>query len=409
VVNRGVDLRAHPRDLAFQRLDAGVKLVDRKRIEILARQQRQGIFRLVREELVQVHGARIRFPGARVKPRGLRRRAFGARRGRMDAIPETMIAIDPAAPGGPEVLQPVERAVPRPGPGEVLIRVAAAGVNRPDVMQRLGFYPPPPGAPSIPGLEVAGTIVGGGRDGEPVCALVAGGGYAQYCAAPEGQCLPVPAGYSMVEAAALPETFFTVWTNLFQRGGAKAGDSVLVHGGTSGIGATAILLGKVFGLTVIVTAGSAGKCARAVEIGAAHAIDYKAQDFVEEVKRITGGAGVAAVLDMVGGDYLPRNLACLAEEGRHVSIAGQRGGTAEIALWDVMRKRLTLTGSTLRARSVEFKAALAAELEREVWPHLEAGRIRPIVHATFPLDRAAEAHIMMESGEHVGKIVLDMS
>ncbi|HEX8124609.1 MAG TPA: NAD(P)H-quinone oxidoreductase [Allosphingosinicella sp.] len=327
----------------------------------------------------------------------------------MDAIPDKMIAIDPAVPGGPEVLRPEERQVPRPGPGEVLIRVEAAGVNRPDVMQRLGLYPPPPGAPAIPGLEVAGTIVGGDRDGERVCALVAGGGYAQYCAAPEGQCLPVPAGFSMVEAAALPETFFTVWTNLFQRGGAKAGDTVLVHGGTSGIGTTAILLGKAFGVEVIVTAGSPDKCARAIEIGAAHAIDYKAQDFVAEVKRITGAAGVAVVLDMVGGDYLPRNLACLAEAGRHVSIAAQRGASVEIPIWDVMRKRLILTGSTLRARSAEFKAALAEELQREVWPHLEAGRIRPVIHSTFPLTDAAGAHRLMDSGEHVGKIVLEVA
>ena len=326
----------------------------------------------------------------------------------MDAIPVVMTAIDPAAPGGPEVLHPVERPVPRPGAGEVLIRVEAAGVNRPDVMQRLGFYPPPPGAPAIPGLEVAGTIVGGGRDGERVCALVAGGGYAQYCVASQGQCLPVPAGFSMVEAAALPETFFTVWTNLFQRGRAKAGDTVLVHGGTSGIGTTAILLGKVFGLTVIVTAGSAEKCARALEIGAAHAIDYKTRDFASEVKRVTGGAGVAVVLDMVGGDYVPKNLACLAEEGRHVSIAAQRGPSVEIPIWEVMRKRLTLTGSTLRARSVEFKAALADELRREVWPHLEAGRIRPVIHSTFPLEDAAGAHRLMDSGDHVGKIVLEV-
>jgi putative PIG3 family NAD(P)H quinone oxidoreductase len=329
----------------------------------------------------------------------------------MDAIPDMMTAIDPAAPGEPEVLQPVERPVPKPAAGEVLIRVAAAGVNRPDVMQRLGFYPPPPGVPSIPGLEVAGTIVAGddALAGTAVCALVAGGGYAEYCAAPLGQCLPVPDGFSMVEAAALPETFFTVWTNLFQRGGARRGDTVLVHGGTSGIGTTAILLGKVFGLTVIVTAGSQAKCARALEIGAAHAIDYKAQDFAAEVKRITGGAGVAVVLDMVGGDYVPRNLACLAEEGRHVSIAAQRGASVEIALWDVMRKRLSLTGSTLRARPVEFKAALADELRREVWPHLAAGRIRPVVHSTFPLVDAAGAHRLMDSGEHVGKIVLEVA
>jgi NADPH2:quinone reductase len=327
-------------------------------------------------------------------------------------IPASMIAIDPAEPGGPEVLQPVERPVPRPGPGDYLIRVAAAGVNRPDVMQRFGLYPPPPGAPSIPGLEVAGEIVAAGegadaaRIGERVCALVAGGGYAQYCIAPAGQCLPAPGPLSMMEAAALPETFFTVWTNLFQRGGAKAGDSVLVHGGTSGIGTTAILLGRIFGLTLIVTAGSAEKCARAREIGAAHAIDYKKEDFEARVKEITGGRGVDIVLDMVGGDYLPRNLACLAEEGRHVSIAVQRGAKAELPLWQIMAKRLTLTGSTLRARPAAFKAALAAELYREVWPHLEAGEIRPIICAKFPLARAAEAHKLMESGEHVGKIVL---
>jgi putative PIG3 family NAD(P)H quinone oxidoreductase len=330
----------------------------------------------------------------------------------MSEIFQTMFAIDPAQPGGPEVLKPIERPVPRPGAGEVLIRVEAAGVNRPDVMQRLGFYPPPPGAPSIPGLEVAGTIAAAGEGidpslvGEKVCALVAGGGYAQYCAAPEGQCLPVPAGFSMAEAAALPETFFTVWTNLFQRGGAKAGDTALVHGGTSGIGTTAILLGKMFGLTIIVTAGSPDKCARAIEVGAAHAIDYKAEDFVEAVRRLTAGRGVDVVLDMVGGDYVPRNLECLAEEGRHVSIAAQRGPKAEIPIWQVMAKRLTLTGSTLRARSVEFKSALAAELRDKVWPRLEAGEARPVIDSVFPLERAADAHRRMDSGDHVGKIVL---
>ncbi|MDB5691599.1 MAG: NAD(P)H-quinone oxidoreductase [Alphaproteobacteria bacterium] len=327
-------------------------------------------------------------------------------------LPATMRAIDPADSGGPEVLRPVDRPVPEPKAGEYLVRVAAAGVNRPDVMQRLGLYPPPPGAPAILGLEIAGEIVAAGegadrsRIGEAICALVAGGGYAEYCAAPAGQCLPVPGRFSMVEAAALPETFFTVWTNLFQRGGAKAGDLVLVHGGTSGIGTTAILLGKVFGLDVIVTAGSAEKCARALAIGAAHAIDYKAEDFEARVKEITAERGVDIVLDMIGGDYLPRNLACLAEEGRHVSIATQRGPKAEVSLWDVMRRRLILTGSTLRARPAAFKAALAAELRREVWPHLEAGEIRPVICATFPLARAAEAHKLMESGEHVGKIVL---
>jgi putative PIG3 family NAD(P)H quinone oxidoreductase len=332
----------------------------------------------------------------------------------MSTIPTFMIAIDPSEAGGPDVLKPVERPVPPPGPGEYLVRVAAAGVNRPDVMQRLGLYPPPPGAPSIPGLEIAGEIVAAGegadpaRIGERVCALVAGGGYAQYCAAPAGQCLKVPGALSMVEAAALPETYFTVWTNLFQRGGAKAGDTVLVHGGTSGIGTTAIQLGNVFGLSVIVTAGSAGKCARAREIGAAHAIDYKAEDFEARVKEITADRGVDIVLDMIGGDYLAKNLACLAEEGRHVSIAVQRGAKGEVPIWQIMAKRLTLTGSTLRARPAAFKAALAAELRREVWPHLEAGDIRPVIDRVFLLDQAAEAHRRMESSEHVGKIVLEV-
>jgi putative PIG3 family NAD(P)H quinone oxidoreductase len=323
-------------------------------------------------------------------------------------VTQIMIAIDPAAPGGPEVLQPVERPVPEPKPGELLVRVEAAGVNRPDVIQRLGLYPPPPGAPSILGLEIAGTVVAGdeARIGDKVCALVAGGGYAEYCAAPAAQCLPVPRGFSMVEAAALPETFFTVWTNLFQLGRARAGDRVLVHGGTSGIGTTAILLGKLFELEVIVTAGSAHKCARALDIGAAHAIDYRAGDFVEDVMSVTGGRGVDIVLDMIGGDYLPRNLQCLADEGRHVSIAVQRGAKAELPIWQVMARRLTLTGSTLRARDAAFKASLAAELRREVWPHLDAGTIRPVIDSTFPLMDAAAAHRRMESSAHVGKIVL---
>jgi putative PIG3 family NAD(P)H quinone oxidoreductase len=324
----------------------------------------------------------------------------------MAALPATMVAIDPGAPGGPEVLVPVERPLPEPGPAELLVRVEAAGVNRPDLMQRKGLYPPPPGVPSVLGLEIAGTVATGSRAGERVCALVAGGGYAQYCAAPQGQCLPVPKGFSMVEAAALPETFFTVWTNLFELGRAGSGDTILVHGGTSGIGTTAILLGRAFGLAVIVTAGSADKCARALEIGAAHAIDYRAEDFVARVAEITRGRGVDVVLDMVGGDYLPRNLACLAEEGRHVSIAMQRGASAEIPLWPIMAKRLVLTGSTLRARPAAFKAALADALRDQVWPKLEAGMIRPVVGATFPLADAAAAHRLMESGQHVGKIVL---
>lgn len=330
----------------------------------------------------------------------------------MSALPDVMRCIDPDTAGGPEVLRIVERPVPVAGPGEVLVRVAAAGVNRPDVMQRQGKYPPPPGAPSIPGLEVSGTIVAVGPDtdgaieGQPVCALIAGGGYAEYVAVPFGQCLPVPEALSMVEAAAIPETLFTVWTNLFERGYADEGDTVLVHGGTSGIGTMAILLGRVFGLTVIVTAGSAAKCAAALELGAAHAIDYRTEDFVERVKAITDGRGVAVVLDMVGGDYVPRNLKCLAEDGRHVSIAVQRGAEATVPLFEIMRRRLTLTGSTLRARDAEFKAMVADELARHVWPHVEAGALKPVIDRSFPLAEAAEAHRRMEGGDHVGKIVL---
>jgi len=330
----------------------------------------------------------------------------------MTDLPDQMDAIDPAEHGGPEVLRLVRRPVPAPGPGEVLIRVAAAGVNRPDVIQRRGLYPPPPGAPSIPGLEVAGEIVALGEgvgfelSNQEVCALIAGGGYAEYATAPAGQCLPVPVSLTMVEAAALPETLFTVWTNLFERAFAAEGEIALVHGGTSGIGTMAIALADLFGLRIIVTCGSDEKCRQAEALGASAAINYKTQDYVEEVKKLTGGAGVHIVLDMVGGDYLPRNLDCLAEEGRHVSIAVQGGATAELPIWKVMQKRLTLTGSTLRPRSVAFKTMVADELSRAVWPHVEAGKLRPVIHATFPLAQAAEAHRMMEAGEHVGKIVL---
>ncbi len=333
----------------------------------------------------------------------------------MTTVPAAMTAIDPEGPGGPEVLRAATHPVPAPGEGEVLIAVAAAGVNRPDVMQRLGHYPPPPGAPLIPGLEVSGIIVAAGEGvgshmiGQAVCALVSGGGYAQYCAAPAGQCLPVPEALTMIEAAALPETLFTVWTNVFERAYATDGETLLVHGGTSGIGTMAIQLGGLFGLRVIVTAGSDEKCARALEIGAAHAINYRTQDFVEEVRAFTDDEGVQIVLDMVGGDYVPRNLACLAEDGRHVSIAIQRGGKAEIKIWEVMARRLTLTGSTLRARSVEFKTLVAEELARTVWPLVEEGRLKPVIDSVFPLEQASEAHRRMESGEHVGKIVLEVA
>ncbi|WP_375428016.1 NAD(P)H-quinone oxidoreductase [uncultured Sphingomonas sp.] len=325
-----------------------------------------------------------------------------------------MRAIDPATPGGPEVLEVVERPVPAPGAGEVLVRVAAAGVNRPDILQRLGGYPPPPGAPTIMGLEVAGEVVGVGAGvgaitvGQTVCALLAGGGYAEYAVAPEGQCLPVPASLTAVEAAAMPETLFTVWTNLFERAYATEGDTVLVHGGTSGIGTMAIGLCGLFGIGIIVTVGSPEKAHAARELGATHAIDYNAEDFVERVREITGGRGVAAVLDMVGGDYVGRNLQCLADDGRHVSIAVQRGAVATIPVFEVMRRRLTLTGSTLRPRDAAFKSLVADELSRTVWPHVEAGRLKPVIDRTFALEDAPDAHRRMEAGTHVGKIVLTM-
>jgi len=322
-----------------------------------------------------------------------------------------MRAIEAPEPGGPEALQLVERPVPKAGAGEVLIEVAAAGVNRPDILQRKGLYAPPSGASLVLGLEVAGTVVAAGKGvealvGERVCALVAGGGYAEYCVAPAGTCLPVPEVLTMAEAAAMPETLFTVWVNLFERGFAADGDAVLVHGGTSGIGTMAIALGKLFGLTVIVTCGSDAKCAAALDIGAAAAINYKAQDFVEEVKRLTDGRGVAVVLDMVGGDYVPRNLAALAEEGRHVSIAHQGGAKTELLIPQIMFRRLTLTGSTLRMRSVEFKTMVADEIAKTVWPYAEGGRLKPVIDSVFLLAEAADAHRRMESGEHVGKIVL---
>lgn len=330
----------------------------------------------------------------------------------MAALPETMTAIDPAEPGGPDVLRPVERPVPKPGPGEVLIKVEAAGVNRPDVAQRLGYYPPPKGAPTILGLEVAGRVVaaadadGADMIGQAVCALISGGGYAEYALAPIGQCLPVPPAITMVEAAAIPETLFTVWTNLFERAYAVEGDAVLVHGGTSGIGTMAITLGKLFGLTMIVTCGSDEKCEAARALGADVAINYKTEDFVTRVREVTDGRGCNAVLDMVGGDYLPRNIKCLAEDGRHVSIATLGGASAEVPIMAVMLKRLTLTGSTLRARSVEFKTLVADELSRSVWPHVAEGRLKPVIDRTFPLAEAASAHQYMESGDHIGKIVL---
>lgn len=327
-------------------------------------------------------------------------------------IPQMMTAIGFDAPGGPDVLRAQQLPVPRPGPGQVLIKVAFAGVNRPDVIQRQGFYPPPPGASPIPGLEVSGQIAALGEGvtsvlpGQQVCALVSGGGYAEYCLAMADHCLAVPAGLPMEQAAALPETLFTVWHNVFERGYARDGETILVHGGTSGIGSMTCLLGKLFGLTVIVTCGGAEKCAAALEIGADHAIDYKASDFVGEVDRITGGRGVELVLDMVAGDYVARNLKCLADDGRHVTIAVQGGVRAEINMAEIMRRRLTLTGSTLRPRSNAFKALLTQEIIRNAWPFVESGELRPVMDQTFALTDAAAAHARMEGGSHIGKIVL---
>lgn len=328
-----------------------------------------------------------------------------------ESLADDMIAIGIEKPGGPDVLVPHSRAVPTAGACEVLIRVVAAGVNRPDVLQRQGKYPPPPGASDIPGLEVSGVIVAVGEGakmaiGQRVCALLAGGGYAEYAVAPAGQCLPVPDSYDLVEAAALPETLFTVWTNLFERAYVVGGDLVLVHGGTSGIGTMAISLCKLFDIDIIVTCGSDAKCEQALEWGATHAINYKTQDFVEEVKRLTDGQGVAAVLDMVGGDYLPRNIECLAEDGRHVSIATLGGAKAAIFIPALMQRRLTLTGSTLRGRTAEFKGLVAEELLRNVWSFVEEGRLRPAMDRRFALRDAAKAHARMDAGDHFGKIVL---
>ncbi|MDX1512454.1 MAG: NAD(P)H-quinone oxidoreductase [Gammaproteobacteria bacterium] len=328
------------------------------------------------------------------------------------SIPEQMTAIGIAEPGGPEVLRPVTLATPRPGKEQVLIKVAAAGVNRPDVMQRKGMYPPPPGAPETPGLEIAGEVVAlgdGAADlspGDRVCALVTGGGYAEYCVAAASLCLPYPDGMEAVQAAALPETFFTVWTNVFDRGRLTEGERFLVHGGTSGIGTTAIQLARAFGATVFATAGSAEKCRACEELGADAAINYREEDFVERIGELTEGRGVDLILDMVAGDYLPRNLKCLATDGRLVQIALQKGPKVEMNLLPVMLNRLTITGSTLRPRSVSEKAGIAASLRKRVWPLLSQGKVAPVIHETFPLARAADAHALMESSRHIGKILL---
>jgi NADPH2:quinone reductase len=326
-----------------------------------------------------------------------------------------MRAIEITQPGGPEVLQPCERPMPELKAGEVLIRVIAAGVNRPDVFQRLGQYPVPPGASDLPGLEVAGEIVDGDlgnsgfKKGDLVCALVQGGGYAEYCAAPLAQCLPVPKGLSPLEAASLPETFFTVWSNVFQRAGLQPGETLLVQGGSSGIGVTAIQIAVAMGHRVFATAGSEDKCRACERLGAERAINYKTEDFSAVVKELTGGKGVDVILDMVGGDYLKREIACLADDGRIVLIALLGGARTEIDLGQVLRRRLSITGSTLRPRPVAFKAQIARELRERVWPLIEAGKIKPVIHQVFPLEQAAQAQALMESSAHVGKIMLEVS
>jgi len=330
------------------------------------------------------------------------------------SLPDKMRAVEITKPGPPEVLKVAQRPLPVPKPNEILVKVAAAGVNRPDVLQRTGNYPVPPGASDLPGLEIAGEVVACGSEarmwkvGASVCALAHGGGYAEYCVVPDVQALPVPRGLSMIEAASLPETFFTVWSNVYDRGRLKAGETLLVQGGSSGIGVTAIQMAKALGNHVLATAGSDEKCAACIKLGADKAINYRTQDFVAEVLAATGGKGVNVVLDMVGGDYVPRELKCLADEGRLVFIAFLRGPKTELDINEVMRRRLILTGSTLRPRPVEFKGAIARSLREHVWPLIEAGKIKPVIFKTFPLADAAEAHRLMESSQHIGKLVLSV-
>jgi NADPH2:quinone reductase len=330
------------------------------------------------------------------------------------ALPDQMQVVEISRPGGPEVLRVVSRALPQPKPGEVLIRVAAAGVNRPDCMQRAGTYAPPPGASDLPGLEVSGTVVAVGtgvtqwKIGDQVCALTPGGGYAEFCVTPAGHCLPPPKGWSLTQAASLPETFFTVWINVFERARLAPGETLLVHGGSSGIGVSAIQMAHAFGHRVFATAGSAEKCAACERLGAERAINYRTQDFVEEVKRLTDGKGVDVILDMVGGDYVPRDLKCLAPDGRLSLIAFLGGSRATLDLMDVLVRRLSITGSTLRPRAVEFKTAVANALREKVWPLIDAGKIRPVIYKTFMLAQTSAAHELIESGQHIGKIVLEV-
>ena len=401
-------MRLGPGDLGLQERHALVEFFEAERVEILGPDQLDGV--VGAEIVIVVHEPSVDPAAAQVnKPT---QPNFTRMRGRVSVgTAETMRAVEISEPGGPNVLKLVERPKPRPGPREVLVRVDAAGVNRPDVLQRRGAYPPPPGASDIPGLEIAGTAVEAGEGasdwiGRRVCALVAGGGYADYCVAPVETLLEVPEVMSMAEAAALPETLFTVWTNMFERGFAADGDIALVHGGTSGIGTMAIKLCNLFGVQVIVTCGSEDKVEAALDLGADQAINYKTEDFVDRVKDMTEGRGVDVVLDMVGGDYVPRNLACLAPGGRHVSIAFQRGAEATVNVMDIMRRRLILTGSTLRPRGLDYKQMVRDTIRDTVWPYVEGNRLHPAMDRSFALKDAAKAHAWMEAGEHVGKIVL---
>ncbi len=332
----------------------------------------------------------------------------------MDSLPSRMRAVEITRPGGPEVLQLVERPTPQPRPAEVVIQVRAAGVNRPDCFQRAGSYAPPPGASDLPGLEVAGTVAALGEGvsqwqiGDAVCALTPGGGYAEYCAAPAAHCLPVPRRLTFTQAGSLPETCFTVWINVFERGQLASGETLLVQGGSSGIGVTAIQLARAFGHRVFATAGNAEKCAACERLGAERGINYRTEDFVDVVKQLTGGKGVDVILDMVGGDYVQRELKCLATDGRLSIIAFLGGTKATLDMGDILYRRLTVTGSTLRPRSVEYKAAIARTLREKVWPLLEAGALQPVIYRTFPLDQAAQAHALMESSTHIGKLMLEV-
>jgi len=409
MIDGAVDMRADADQFRLQNDDPIPKFGDGIAVEALSRQFGEKIALAIGEQLFRVHEHSV----DRAWPDVNNWSCFFATSMMMTMdIPAGMKAIDPATAGGPEVLELVDRPVPTPGAGEVLIRVAAAGVNRPDVLQRRGFYPPPAGAPSVPGLEVAGTIVALGQGVDDVhlntevCALLAGGGYAQYAVAPIGQCLPRPAVLSMEEAAALPETVFTVWVNVFERAYAQPGETILIHGGTSGIGTIAVQLADAFGLMSIVTCGSDEKCTAALCIGAHHAINYRTEDFAVQARAFTGGRGVDIILDMVGGDYLPRNIDCLADDGRISVIAVQGGVKGELDMGAVLRRRLTLTGSALRPRPVEFKSMVADELARTVWPLIEEGRLKPVMDRIYPLEEAAAAHRRMEAGDHVGKIVL---